>query len=215
MLTNIQHIDNLEHESCELNIPPPALDTVSILQPLITNEVLGNNSIYLNVIQENIIRTVEDKICAIWADINQLQNALLSEISNLRNSTELRLRVLEDNLADQNTLKYRLQGLQCDIESYHNKYTFYYNELNERRIRDAKRYKEKLEELSEEYINGVIDFFKKELETKNTVSLSHIGDSEFSGEVLPDLQCYVEIAEEQDVPLFSVIPLHILSKLMR
>lgn len=214
MLTNIQIIDNLEHECCDLNPQPPTLDCISVLQPLITNEVLGNNHIYLNAIQENIIRMVDGKICTIWTDINQLQNALLSEIGNLRNSTELRLRVLEDNLVDQNTLKYRLQNLQCDIEEYHNKYTFYYNELNDRRIQEAKRHKQKLDELSEDYIKNVIDFFKSELETKNAVSLSQIGDTEFSGEILPDLQCYINIAEEQDVPLLSVIPLHILSKLM-
>lgn len=212
MLTEIQHLDISNIEHCD----PPQSSTEKIfqIQPLITNEILGNNSIYLNTMKEHLIKTIDERMCSNWSNINDIQNALLCEISNLRNSMELRLRVLEDNLADQNKLRYRLQELQCELLEYHNKYTFYYNELNERRIKDAKRHKQKIKELSDEYIKNVIELFKQEFETKNTVSLSQIGDAEFMGEILPDLQCYAEIAEERGVPLITVVPLHILSKLM-
>ena len=56
--------------------------------------------------------------------------------------------------------------------------------------------------------------FYDDITTKNSVSITQISKSEFMGEILPSLECYAEMAEEQGVPLITVIPLHILSKLM-
>lgn len=214
MLSEIKHLDNhIPSQRSENIIKECESDTITKIQPLITNEILGNNSIYLNTMKESLIKIIDERMCSNWSNINQIQNALLCEISNLRNSVELRLRVLENNLAEQNTLKHKLRDLECDLEQYHNKYTFYYNELSDRRIRDAKKHKEKLEELSKEYMEEIKKFYD-DITTKNSVSITQMSKSEFMGEILPSLECYAEIAEEKGVPLITVIPLHILSELM-
>uniref|UniRef100_A0A6C0LJH4 Uncharacterized protein n=1 Tax=viral metagenome TaxID=1070528 RepID=A0A6C0LJH4_9ZZZZ len=214
MLSEIKHLDTHIPLQIPENIKKECeSDTITKIQPLIINEILGNNSIYLNTMKESLIKIIDERMCSNWSNINQIQNALLCEISNLRNSVELRLRVLENNLAEQNTLKYKLRDIQCDLEEYHNKYNFYYNELSNRRIRDAKKHKEKLEELSKEYMEEIKKFYD-DITTKNSVSITQISKSEFMGEILPSLECYAEMAEEQGVPLITVIPLHILSELM-